>query len=108
MPLSKRDATRLKHEADTNQGYEAPVKSRRLDQPGYPAGYAHPGFIWLSHPDRLEYHPPWPYEERNYPRSHGSGPHSAYSTHYGPDVYGYMQLTVKRRLGEGWRIRRGA
>lgn len=24
----------------------------------YPPGYEHPGFIWVSHPMKLEYHPP--------------------------------------------------
>jgi len=26
----------------------------------YPKEYKHPGFIWVSHPLKLEYHPPWP------------------------------------------------
>jgi hypothetical protein len=28
----------------------------------YPLDYAHPGFIWISHPLKLEYNPPWPHK----------------------------------------------
>lgn len=73
--------------------------------PSYPEGYEHPGFIWLSHREKLLYHPPLPFPPRITPLTNMDLRCSAGAVLH--DCFDRMHMHFTHRLNEGFEMLMG-